>query len=236
MEASVDPELIAASRYFSKRVSEQKALEQSWSGARSARLGSRVDLSRGASQTESWVEWISSRGFHPGLSWERELRLRGIPGDSSATGLTARHRVIKLRYSVMHWRDFPEAQLELRISAVASEIERFFIEQRLSFSTKRSEFRRCDSRRGCGPWISFSSETLCLAGEDSGLGWEQGPVLLSVEALARAKFSRNEARFDGEDFFGRPMGFRWERDAPWPSKVENAQGVLTLEGAEGGSP
>jgi hypothetical protein len=165
------------------------------------------------------------KGYRKGEQWVAELTVRRAP-EGASSGLD--HSLGFVRYTVEDWIGSPEAELRVRIERVSAQANEPFIEERLNFRDGSSAFRRCVSTKTCSTWIPLDSETIRIAGEDTGLGWEYGPVLLPAESIFRARWSSNYWSHDSEDFFGRRFSWKWRQGDPWPERMESAQGFVTL--------
>lgn len=207
---SVDRDLQIADAYFAKRRSDA-----------AARAVSRAS----ALVRQPILERLIPEGFKPGQAWRVRLSITKPPLNSPEV---RESKIAILRYSVLEWTGFDDAKLVIRVEAPALSPRGVFIEQRILFRGGRSEMRRCRQESSCSPWIAYDSQTLRLAGEDSGFGWEHGPVLLAADAVARASMVGDTARFESEDFFGRRSAWRWDAGDPWPALVESAQGRAEL--------
>jgi hypothetical protein len=211
---SVERDLQIANRYFAKRKSEVAAQAI----PRAAALVQQPLLDR-----------LLPRGFEPGQRWSVRLFVTKPPLNSPEVRDA---RIATVQYTVLHWSGSEDGQLHLRIEA--AELSRgSFVEERIHFREGRSEMRRCRRVDLCSPWIAYDSQTLRLGGEDSGFGWEHGPVLLAADTLLRARLVEGGARWESEDFFGRRSTWRWTAGEPWPSLQESAQGRAELLKQEG---
>jgi hypothetical protein len=207
---SRDRDLQIAEKYFTKRRADIAA--QSVPRA-------------GALVQQPLLERLLPRGFEPGQRWSVRLSITRPPLNSPEV---RQQKIATIRYTVLEWSGFEEGRLVLRIEAPDSPSAGLSVEERIFFREGRSELRRCRGASSCSPWTPHDSQTLRLGGEDSGFGWEHGPVLLAGDTLLRARFADGIARWESEDFFGRRSGWKWSAGEPWPSLMESAQGRAEL--------
>lgn len=212
----VDHDLRIANEYFSRRLSRLAFLS-----------------------TDASIR-IPAPRYHSGQSWRVRLQLVAPPAAGAAREAT---QTRTLRYQVVEWKDDESLTLHLRVQDEQAQRGDGFLEERLSFAALTTEIRRCRSgrwsRQTCSPWSRVTAQTLKLAGELQGEGWEHGPVWLPLETLrmaARLKPGNGGAiglQYESEDFFGRSYSWSWSEGSPWPERMSSAQGTATLIG-EGG--
>jgi hypothetical protein len=207
---SRERDLQIAQKYFTKRKGEIAAQSMPLAGAL---------------VQQPLLERLLPRGFEPGQRWSVGLAITRPPLNSPEV---RQQTIATIRYTVLAWSGFEDAKLVLRIEAPDSPSVGLSVEERIFFREGRSELRRCRSSSSCSPWIRHDSQTLRLGGEDSGFGWEHGPVLLAGDTLLRARFADGVARWESEDFFGRRSAWKWNAGDPWPTLMESAQGRAEL--------
>ncbi len=207
---SVERDLQVANRYFAKRKSE---------------LAAQAVPRAAALVQQSVLDRLVPRGFETGQSWRVRLSVTKPPLNSPQVRDA---RIATILYTVMEWSGLEEGVLRLRIEAHEFSAGGAFIEERIHFREGWSEMRRCRRADWCSPWIRHDSQTLRLGGEDSGFGWEHGPVLLAGDTLLRARLVEGGARWESEDFFGRRSAWKWSAGDPWPFLQESAQGRAEL--------
>ena len=206
-----DADLLIANRYFVQRKQSKQSL---------------MNQARGSEV----MRRLRPRGYTVGSQWEVHLQLKRLDSDASGSSTS---RGLTLKYTVLEWSGYPDAQLVLRIQDDSQAGPDLYLEQRLYFSEGLSWIRRCRTSGNCGAWAPITAETLRLGGEDQGLGWEHGPVAFDVRTLESARFRDGLATWTSEDFFGRKSSWKWREGEPWPEAIESAQGSGVLIASRG---
>ncbi|MBU6375667.1 MAG: hypothetical protein KGQ59_06700 [Bdellovibrionales bacterium] len=203
---ATDQDLCIANRYFAQRKQAQHFIGIAASGSEA-------------------LQRLRPDGFKIGEQWGVRLRLKGI---ESSIDTGSSHPEIELRYTVLEWSGYPDATLLLRTEVQKGGPRESYLEQRLVFSEGFSWIRRCRSSGECSSWVSITSKTVRLGGDEVGLGWEHGPVALDASSVALSRFRQHSASSVSDDFFGRKSDWTWGQGDPWPLSMRNAQGTASL--------
>ncbi len=211
---SASPDLQLAQRYFKQRI-DRGLIEREASGGLIMRAASGGDFF-------DPFELLPP----PGAVWTAEVslsrapRVRSVPGRAD---LVLLYRVLeRVRGPVPYWRVRAESDAWGRGVAW---------EQEIFGDDFRGRIRICQLLQ-CSPWRDFDADAAVPTGgiEAGGAATDRGlqvPIFLPSRSLGQAtRDGRGALRWEGEDFFGRTLGWEWPEGKPWPGRLWSAQGEV----------
>ena len=212
--AGVDasPELQLAQRYFSRR--------QGHLPSGTLRL-----LQGGALDPASLFDFLPPTDSR----WQGKVSLARSPTPASRNQAVERHDIV-LNYRVIQRIRGPIPYWRVRVESPVWGGGLGW-EQEILGEDFRSRIRVCKGSE-CTEWRDFDSEgAVPTAGSEAGgsVGDQglQALIFLPSRSLRAAlPDGSGGLRWEGEDFFGRSLGWEWSKGNPWPARLWSAQGEV----------
>lgn len=209
--ADASSELQLAQRYFKRRVEQGRSEMRMLQGVE----GDPAVL----------LELLPPKDSH----WQARVSLARSPAPTSQPKVAERSDLI-LDYRVVERIQGPVPYWRVRVESPAWGGGLAW-EQEILGDEFRSRIRVCKAV-DCTEWRNFDAQdAVPTAGNEAGGSAAdhglQALIFLPSRSLSQAlQDGRGGLHWEGEDFFGRSLGWEWSKGSPWPTRLWSAQGEV----------